>query len=162
MDRYEAIEVLRKYSPKDAELREALETAVPELKESEDDKTKRMLDIITYKMSQHQPDIFTGEENEWFNAWLERQGGKNPAWSEEDEGIVSRITNDLENCECEWGSDKQEEKDWLRTLKDRVQPHPAWKPTEEQMEAIRQAAEQNRASEIGNILENLLVEIKTM
>ena len=49
----------------------------PELAESEDEKTKRMLDIITYKMSQHQPDIFTGEENEWFNAWLEKQKGQN-------------------------------------------------------------------------------------
>jgi len=35
---------------------------------SEED--EKMLDIITYKMSQHQPDIFTGEENEWFDNWL--------------------------------------------------------------------------------------------
>ena len=62
------------YQTANADQRELLETLFPELKESEDDKTKRMLDIITYKMSQHQPDIFTGEENEWFNAWLEKQG----------------------------------------------------------------------------------------
>jgi len=54
-----------------------IEELIPGLAESEDEKTKRMLDIITYKMSQHQPDIFTGEENEWFNAWLEKQKEQN-------------------------------------------------------------------------------------
>lgn len=47
-----------------------LEEIFPELAESEDEKTKRMLNTITYKMSQHQPDIFTGEENEWLDSWL--------------------------------------------------------------------------------------------
>jgi len=51
-----------------------IDSIVPELKESEEEKAKRMLDIITYKMSQHQPDIFTGEENEWLNDWIEKQG----------------------------------------------------------------------------------------
>lgn len=83
-------------------------------------------------------------------------------WSDEDEGIVSRIMTDLENCESEWGSNKEEEKDWLKSLKGRVQPHPAWKPTKQQMKAIKQAAEQNRASEMGNILDNLFVELKNM
>jgi outer membrane protein OmpA-like peptidoglycan-associated protein len=50
----------------------------PELKADEDEITKRMLDVITYKMSQHQPDIFTSEENEWFNAWLEKQREQKP------------------------------------------------------------------------------------
>ena len=50
----------------------------PELKESEGEKTKRMLHSIANKMSQHLRDIFTEEEfqcyDAWSNAWLEKQG----------------------------------------------------------------------------------------
>lgn len=216
MDRYEAIEVLRKYNPKDAELREALETAVPELKESEYERIRR--EIIA-DIKEHHPNWMLYKDYTSWIKWLKSQvepktsewseddnakieflcnliqrnisegtysfgdGAKNgfvskqeaikmlqslksrvqphlkSEWSDEDEGIVSRIMTDLENCESEWGSNKEEEKDWLKSLKDRVQPHPAWKPTKQQMEAIKQAAEQNRASEMGNILDNLFVEL---
>ena len=70
----EALKVLHKYDGANIMFSQDLkEEMFPELKESEYDKTKRMLDVISYKMSQHQPDIFTGEENEWFNDWSEKQ-----------------------------------------------------------------------------------------
>lgn len=53
----------------------------PELKESEDEKTKRILQSISNKMSLHLHDIFTEEEfqcfDTWSNAWLEKQGEQN-------------------------------------------------------------------------------------
>jgi hypothetical protein len=49
----------------------------PELKESEDERTKRILNSISNKMSFHLRDIFTDEEfqcfDAWSNAWLEKQ-----------------------------------------------------------------------------------------
>jgi len=45
-------------------------------------------------------------------------------WSEKDEGIVNRIMTALENCESEWCENNNEEKDWLKSLKGRVQPQP--------------------------------------
>ena len=55
-----------------------LDTIFPELKESEDEKTKRILHSISSKISFHLRDIFTEEEfqcfDAWSNAWLEKQG----------------------------------------------------------------------------------------
>lgn len=57
---------------------EVAEKYFPELKESEDEKTKRLLHTIANKISQHLRDIFTEEEfqcfDAWSNAWLEKQG----------------------------------------------------------------------------------------
>ena len=61
---------------------EDLSTIFPELKESEDEKTKRLLHTIANKMSQHLRDIFTEEEfqcfDTWSNAWLKKQGEQKP------------------------------------------------------------------------------------
>jgi hypothetical protein len=50
----------------------------PELKENDDERTKRILNSISNKMSFHLRDIFTDEEfqcfDAWSNAWLEKQG----------------------------------------------------------------------------------------
>lgn len=208
MTKDEAIDTVRLYWPIDEGgpvLREAIETLIPELKESKDERIRK--ELIQYLNDY--PNLPKGHccRDDFF-AWIEKQGSQNlansakickieqnqptkysleqaahifldalsdtpynnkpvtdaqvitkellkflsdahsynpnaineqnPAWSEEDEGVISRITNDLENCECEWGSDKQEEKDWLRTLKDRVQPS-QWKPSDEQMEYLAKA-----------------------
>ena len=66
-----------------------IEYLFPELKESEDEKTKRILHSISSKMSFHLRDIFTEEEfqcfDAWSNAWLEKQGQKSAEWHREDE-----------------------------------------------------------------------------
>lgn len=157
MDRNEAIEVLRKYSPKDAELRKALETAVPELKESEDDCIRRA--IISHFVSMTTSCTEEEIQRRKYIAWLEKQ--KSVEWSEEDNNMITSITKYLNASTAGFPNDVEWAKkfiEWLKSLK----PQNHWKPTKQQMEAIKHVAEQNRASEIGNILDNLLVEIKNM
>ncbi len=94
---------------------------------------------------------------------------KTSEWSEDDnakiEFLCNLIKRNISEGTYSFGDgakngfvSKQEAIKMLKSLK----PQSQWKPTKQQMEAIRQAAEQNRASEIGNILDNLLVEIETM
>ena len=56
------------------------EIIFPELAESEDEKTKRILHSISSKISFHLRNIFTEEEfqcfDAWSNDWLEKQGEK--------------------------------------------------------------------------------------
>lgn len=168
MDRNEAIEVLRKYSPKDAELREALETAVPELKESEYERIRR--EIIADIKGHHPNWMLYKDYTSWIK-WLKSQvEQKTSEWSEDDNAKIEFLCNLIQRNISEgtysFGDgakngfvSKQEAIKMLQSLKDRVQPHPTWKPTEEQMKAIKHVAEQNRASEIGNILDNLFVEL---
>lgn len=98
---------------------------------------------------------------------------KTSEWSEDDnakiEFLCNLIKRNISEGNYSFGDgakngfvSKQEAIKMLQSLKSRVQPQPAWKPTKQQMEAIKQAAEQNRASEMGNILDNLLVELKNM
>ena len=70
-----------------------LEEVFPELKESENEKTKRILLSISNKMAMHLSDIFTEEEfqcyDAWSNDWLEKQGEK-PV-NDTDEDIVEAV-----------------------------------------------------------------------
>jgi hypothetical protein len=168
----------------------------PELKESEDEKKKRILLSISSKMSFHLRDIFTEEEfqcfNAWSYAWLEKQGEREPvvvipkfrvgdvirpkgstaeytiesisgecyhgkgwglhisgeddyelveqkpAWSEEDEKFLDGIIANLEYLMDRANSDTlkqslQKRIDWLKSLR----PQNTWKPSDEQMTALR-------------------------
>ncbi len=138
-----------------------------ELKESEDERIGKAIFQALSKKDARDVLLANGIQVSDALAWLEKQGQEKTTWVKEDEigfidamwaieqaRTIAKDENDMGNL---WYAEK-----WLNSLKDRVQPHSAWKPTEEQMEAIKQAAEQNRASEIGNILDNLLVEIKNM
>lgn len=61
---------------------------------------------------------------------------QNPAWSEEDEEMVDNIFKAIQHLLKEndsWGF-LEDCLDWLKSLKNRVQPH--WKPTEGQMQAL--------------------------
>lgn len=66
---------------------------------------------------------------------LEKQSEKNPAWSKEDEKILGKCIDAASGYYSP--EDKQSMKNWLKSLKDRVQSH--WKPTEEQMNCFKQA-----------------------
>ena len=59
------------------EQKEKLENIFPELKDSEDEKVKRIIYSIVTKMSFHVHDIFTEEEfqcfDAWCHTWLEKQ-----------------------------------------------------------------------------------------
>lgn len=62
------------------EQKEKLENIFPELKESDDEKVKRIIYSIVTKMSFHVHDIFTEEEfqcfDAWCHTWLEKQDNK--------------------------------------------------------------------------------------
>ena len=78
MDRNEAIDIVRKNLPYDGhQLSEALETLIPELKESEDDRIrKQILDCFrTMKQQGCFPSKHKEQYDSWI-AWLEKQGKK--------------------------------------------------------------------------------------
>lgn len=53
-------------------------------------------------------------------------------WSDEDESIVESIEEALEGYESMVSEDWEKEKEWLKSLKNRL----SWKPSEEQMNAL--------------------------
>lgn len=61
-----------------SDVEQTLEYLFPDLKESKEEKTERILHSISSKMSLHLRDIFTEEEfqcfDTWSNVWLEKQG----------------------------------------------------------------------------------------
>ena len=63
--------------------------------------------------------------------------GQNPAWSEEDDYnvqcLVAKVTSDIQNGNV---GRNQELIDWLKSIKDRVQPQNLWKPSDEQIKAL--------------------------
>ena len=78
------------------------------------------------------------ELGEWMDKWLNHNPQPKQEWSEEDKRILSTLTKYLENkgggidgWECSFLAN------WLKSLKDRY----AWKPSKEQMEAIKDAIE---------------------
>ena len=95
MEKEEAMKILKDFHDKSAlfSVRTALDTIIPELKESEDEKAKRIIDSLTYKISQHLRDIFTEEEYQcfdaWSNAWLKKHGNK--IWTDNDYDKVKSI-----------------------------------------------------------------------
>ena len=144
MKRREAIEIVREYYPSSGkDLNEALETLIPELKESEDEMIRK--DCIKYLDWEYQH-CSTNEDKikiEKCIAWLEKQGSQKlansektckieqkPAWSEEDEKMYTATIFALAGFMG--NGDKLE---WLKSLKDRY----TWKPSDEQMEYLAKA-----------------------
>lgn len=110
----------------------------PELKESEDEKTKRILHSISSKISFHLRDIFTEEEFQCFDAWLERQGEQKSVIEmktpEESLGIDSETYNKIVD-ECIYGEQKPADKVEPKTT--------AWKPSDEQLKALKEACDEH-------------------
>lgn len=94
-----------------------LQDLFPELKESEDEKTKRILHSILSKISFHLRDIFTEEEfqcfDAWSNAWLKKQGEKPHGKSALEAIKEEKVDNDI----CKKPTNKVEPKfnvgDWV-------------------------------------------------
>ena len=67
---------------------------------------------------------------------------QNPVWSEEDDYnvqcLAAKVTSDIQNGNV---GRNQELIDWLKSIKDRVQPQPHWKPSEEQIQCLYDAIE---------------------
>ena len=89
----------------------------PALKESEDEKTKRILHSISSKMSFHLRDIFTEEEfqcfDAWSNAWLEKQVPINEEAEKEKNDYVS---GQFLYCKGSFNEFKEGESYWIEYI----------------------------------------------
>ena len=115
------------------------------IKESEDDRVRKLLiDYLKERRScyfkerkscGHQ---YLLRYDHWIN-WLEKQGEQNPTWSEYDEVMLHSIISDFKGFKHDNTSSLEPHFDnaidWLKSLKDRY----TWKPTEEQINAIKLA-----------------------
>jgi Mg/Co/Ni transporter MgtE len=144
MEREEAIEVVKKNYPyindSISQFETALRTLIPELAESEDERTW----IINYLSNRilNSPIIAEKENLKKAIAWLEKQGEQKPAWSEEDEKLVKNLISTLSNLYARNLIEKKTKEKYtnlLKSLKDRVQPQSQWKPSEEQIKALERA-----------------------
>ena len=93
--------------------------------------TKEQRDLLFAKMGE------AGYEWDADNKELKKIEQKSFEWGEEDEGIIDEILHCLEACESEWNYDVSKEKEWLNSIKPNH-----WKPTEEQMDALKLAYHQ--------------------
>ena len=174
-----------------------VETIFPELKESEGEKIRKALIKLVKKAGEGYENVIDGVSIENAISWLEKQdkqqdvsiqinpseyindmGGngcylKNTtqasAWSEEDKRHLDTITSlldDRKKEQSDWGVEVlNEEINWLKSLKDRY----AWKPSDEQMEAlehfVRSIGESGYASPYDNntkLLYLLLEQLKKL
>lgn len=115
----------------------------PELKESEDERIRSFLyefiKVCGWSEKQYPP-------REKCLAYLERQKEQQPAeWSKEDE---LHLKNAILSAEKEWGAGSRTA-EFLKSLR------PAWKPSEEQMEVLKNVAFGSYQNGDGPILRKL-------
>ena len=112
-----------------SEAQKVAEFIFPELKESEDERIRKTI-YNCVKWFGFDSHYFKNVSQEECLAWLEKQGEQNLVWGEEDELMFTSTINSLKltNGVCDMKID------WLKSIKDRVQPH--WKPTDEQMQSL--------------------------
>lgn len=141
-------EAKRLYKTANTDQRYVLESLFPELKESEDERIRKELieQVIYIIPDKSEVDdngntlpCYTTRINKYI-AWLEKQGEQKPAaWSEEDEDMLNKLI-----LHFDWTADYRFDKsdcdaarNWLKSLKDRVQPQNTWKPSEDLEEAAK-------------------------
>lgn len=178
MNRNEAIEVIKKNCPNvgisGSEFETALRELVPELEESEDERIRKHL-LIHFRNK---------TKETWCNipvkdilAWLEKlkncyivpkshldpvgekgEEGKPPEWSEEDEDRLESIMMWLDEEKPEY---VEKDKEWLKNRVKSLRPQPHWKPSKEQMEALKHCVDgwPDRAD---GILDSLYNDLKTL
>ena len=135
MTREEAIQIIRETYHTDEEMK-ALESLIPELRESEDERIRK---AIVATIEQCPEDFLNPKNRDKMLAYLERQKEQKPAWSESDEKkihFLSRLiefqVKDGEYCfgEGACAISKQEAIEMLQSLR------PSWKPSEELLDAL--------------------------
>ena len=125
MNREEAIKILRDVHDDSLfSVRNALETLIPELKESEDEK---IIDAIKHGLKCLGWEHVDGIKIADMIAWLEKQGEQKPDWSEEDKKMFVNVIDSITIADCccddmyvDAKKAYKEELDWLKSLKDRI------------------------------------------
>lgn len=122
MEKKEAMKILKDFHDKSAlfSVRTALDTIIPELRTSEDEKIRKAL-IEHFRWNTKQ--ILNEFSNKKALAWLEKQ--KPDEWSEEDERIINSIIHDIRTSQ-HYDTHSIGEYDkkvfWLKSLKDKYLP----------------------------------------
>ena len=191
MERKEAIEVIKKNWPDSSftMLRKALETLIPELKESEGE---RMVKFIKNQLFNIKKTITDNYELDTKLTkaidWLEKRGEQKPtedrymegylnginnasktlkpaAWGEEDKEIIDYLIDYLESELDSSYTDLDKETftkeiNWLKSLKERC----TYKPSKEQMKALYDSIPENvfEISEREQLLDSLYQDLKKL
>lgn len=114
MTREEAIEKLREWYFLDDDKREVLETLIPELKESEDERIRKALIGI---ISNYVDNSNTFKPK--MLAWLKKQGEQKSEWTQEDSSMQLMLMRDIEQVSFISKEGKDERIMWLNKLDDR-------------------------------------------
>lgn len=143
----EALEWMRSiYPTMQGADKEDAEHYFPELRESEDERIrKEIIELVHFFYCSSSVYEHHVSEDDMI-AWLEKQGEKKPSWSEEDERILNKIQDNLREFYvnkkgypyvAEPDSPEMMENNWLKFLKDRLQPQPKQEWSEEDIEIIK-------------------------
>lgn len=120
----EALEWMQSlYSDLHGVTKEEAEHYFPELKESDDEKIKRIIYSIIDKIGFHIHDIFTEEEfqcfDAWSHAWLEKQKEKQSIWTDSDRTMAFTLLRDVDQITYISNEGKKERMQWLNSLEDK-------------------------------------------
>lgn len=85
---------------------------------------------------------------------------QDPAWSEEDEKMLDEIIDFFKNGTVKLQHDLSLYASWLKAIKDRVQPQNRWKPSDEQIIALKQAKADACGKPYFNALCSLYIKLK--
>ena len=129
-----------------------LESIFPELRESEDERIRKA--VIDFFSLQDDNTTYSLIPKKDILAWLEKQKEQKPSeWSEEDEHRKSDAIYFLETAKKHYASTLEIEAtiSWLKSLR----PQPHWKPTEEQMKALKLWAQRSDAKKLISLYNDL-------
>jgi len=104
-------------------VKQIMEQLFPELKESKDDKARKELYDFCIKCSRGETVVNQQTDYQRWAAWLEKQGEKKPAWSEEDEEMIDDTIICLKKpfpYALDFEQPFIKNIDWLKSLKDRM------------------------------------------
>jgi len=157
----EALEKAKKYHEEywQVDAKDITETLFPQLRESEDERIRT--EIISALEFANDGGIYDKHI-----AYLEKQKEQKPAeWSEEDERMLSRCEKSIESSKQFADSDtfkkaKDNEIDWLENRFKSLCP--SWKPSEEQMEALKGALETYKGYEEYDAIKSLYNDLKKL
>lgn len=160
MDYKEAIRRVKAWRL-DADDMEVLSVLIPELKENADERIRSCIELALTDVNEQRFTDF-GVTLKDCLAYLKKQKGQKPAgWSEEDLQHKSWILECLADGEKkmpEYAEDFQAAYKWLKSL--RHKPH--WKPSEEQMEALKNIAYGSYQIGDGPVLRELYDNLKKL
>ena len=117
-DNYDTISTL-------IDIKEELEHILPELAENKDEKIRKELLQIAKESEDSFYMVMTPDKRKRLIAWLEKQGGQKPAWSEEDEEKIKEIKIAIYN---QYNEDKAEDLYYyfLEPILYKAQPKQEW------------------------------------